>query len=299
MNSHLNGELGIPSRVWFGQGPGGLMQAHLAFGEATASLFLQGAHLCSYKPDGQTEQLWVSNTSHYEQSKPIRGGVPVCWPWFGAHTDSAAQPQHGFARNSAFEVLATHANEHHTSISLRLKMSETCSALAPDLTLEFSLQLAASLSMELLTFNNGSDTVPVGAALHTYFRVAKANVICIDEVTGLAYKDKTKAFSQFTQSDDLVVKGEIDRVYLDPPARVSLKDPGRQQCVSVSAWGNTDLVVWNPGPDVASAMPDFDNDGYTSMVCIEPAIALDNIIHLAPGERHALGQTLHVEPYRA
>ena len=292
MNKHLNQKFGLPGRVTFSTGQGALIEAHLQTNKAAASIYLYGAHICSYKPDGQTEVLWLSNSAKFKPGAAIRGGIPVCWPWFGACTSDAQMPQHGFARTSPFEVISTDANATETRIVLRRTGPSPAPQWDDKLHLEFEVRLSDSLWMELRSVNQGASPVPVGAALHSYFSVTNAAEARIDELTGLEFKDKTQGFARQLQAEELVVSGEVDRVYLHPPARVTLREPGSKPPLAINAWGHTDLVVWNPGPEVAAAMGDFDSDRYASMICIEPANALDNITQLAPGQEHRLGQAI-------
>ena len=122
--------------------------------------------------------------------------------------------------------------------------------------------------------------------------MSECQAISIPEVQGLNYLDKVENYARKPQAAPVSIVGEVDRVYLDPPPAVSFEDPQRPGTIAINAWGNTDLVVWNPGPAVAAAMADFDDEGYRSMVCIEPAIALDNRRLLAPQESFSVGQTI-------
>jgi D-hexose-6-phosphate mutarotase len=239
--------------------------------------------------------LWLSNSARYESGSAIRGGIPLCWPWFGAFADDTKMPQHGFARTSMFEVVATDADDTQARIVLR-KIGPSPAPLRQDnLHLEFELRLSDSLWMEIRSINRGPSTVAVGAALHSYFAVTDTRNVRIDELTGLAFKDKTQGFAQRLQAKDLVVSGEVDRIYLNPPARITLRETDSKRRIAIDAWGHTDLVVWNPGPEVAMAMSDFDSERYASMICIEPANALDNVSQLASGQQHRLGQNIRCE----
>lgn len=276
-------------------GLNGLLEIHLKYGQASLTLSQQGAQITSYKPDGHSELLWLSRTADFLPGKAIRGGIPLCWPWFGQHLDDSDQPQHGYARTSDFDLFASQADDQSTRVVLRLncpnpKWQESVNGLR----MEFEVRLSKHLWMEVRTINLSDKDIKVGAALHTYFQVANASGVQIPEIKGLDYKDKTRGFATFNQSEHLTVESETDRVYLNPPKVVSLVDPGQQQTLEIQTWGNTDLVVWNPWKDNACKMADFDDEGYTSMICIEPANALDNQVRLAPGEQHCLGKIIRL-----
>jgi len=288
----LNQQFRIADRVRFVQGRGALTQVQLQYANATASLYLQGAHIDSYKPNSAADLLWLSQSSKFEQGQPIRGGIPICWPWFGAPAQSTQGPQHGFARISEFDVVATNADANCTQIILQMRPAEPFPEWQGKVRLEVEVRLSGQLWIELRTKNIGTDAREVGAALHTYFSVSNVLDASISELTGLDYKDKVQNFSQHRQTQDLVVDSEVDRIYLEPPTTVHLLDPLAARSIAIQAWGNTDLVVWNPGKHKAAEMPDFDDDGYNSMLCIEPANALDNTIFLEPGQVHSLGKTI-------
>jgi len=275
------------------EGRGGLPEINMQFGDATLNLCLQGAHITSYKPDGKTELLWMSQSANFHSEKPIRGGIPLCWPWFGGHLEDSNEPQHGYARTSRFEIVSGNSDGGSTAIVLRLNPEESLrQEKQTGLRMEFEIRLSDQLWMEIKTTNVGDKPIRVGAALHTYFQVSDVGCIKIPQIQGLQYKDKIRNFRTFTQSEPLFVTAETDRVYLSPSEKVNLIDPGFERELSIQTWGNTDLVVWNPWIENARAMADFDNEGYSSMICIEPANALENKVKLEPGQQFWLGKSI-------
>lgn len=285
----------IPARVCFGEGRGGLPQVQLRTGAATSTVYLNGAHVCSYRPDGESEILWLSNNARFEPGAAIRGGIPICWPWFaqfGRNAPSTDTPMHGFARNSTFEVIATSADTDCASVVLRRHAPSAPAPWNDGLQLDVEIRLSDTLWMEVRTTNQGDSTVPIGAALHSYFAVSEVGNARIPELTGVEYLDKTRDYARTLQADDLVVAGEIDRIFLFSPEHVTLRDTRAHHRIVIRPWGHTDVVVWNPGPEVAAGMADVTLDGYAQMICIEPANALDNITRLEPGQQHKLGQII-------
>ena len=249
-----------------------------------------GAHITSYVPDGRSELLWMSSKAQFAPGQSIRGGIPLCWPWFGPHSEDGTQPQHGYARNSDFEVVSSTADDASTRLVLRLKSDH---AVRVGLQMDVEIRLSEQLWLEIKTTNTGSSPAYVGSALHTYFHVSEVRQIQIPELQGLQYKDKlNKAQALQDQSQPLKVQSEVDRVYLSPPQTVHLVDSGFSRNLEIKTWGNRDLVVWNPWIENAQAMADFDDEAYQSMICIEPANALDNQIELALGESYSLGKSI-------
>ena len=289
----LNKNFGLSNRLLFSESSTGLVTAELCFEQAKLELHLHGAHLTSYRPHDNHEVLWMSDTAVYQTGKAIRGGIPLCWPWFGAHANNPDRAQHGYARTSPFSVLSTSADAQASSIILALD-----SAAAPyeewqnSASLEVEIRLSDSLWMEMRTTNQSDSTLTVSNALHTYFRISSRDRISIPDVTGLTYLDKPQHYKKLQQTSAITINDEVDRVYLAPPMKVDLLDSGRQLTTSISSWGNHNLVIWNPGAANAKAMSDFDDQGFEQMLCIEPANALDQSINIKPGECHRLGQEI-------
>lgn len=269
----------------------GLPELVLEHRQSRVRLSLQGAHITAYSVEDD-DLLWLSRSARFERGKAIRGGIPLCWPWFGASLDDTAWPQHGFARTSQFRLVGQRNGVQETSVVLRLDDVHGTGDWQHAASLEVEIRLSDHLWMELRTTNLSDRERLVGAALHSYFRVSDCRTVSVPALTGLAYLDKPDGFARRTQDAPLHIDGEVDRVYLMPPRNVELIDPARPGHIAIDTWGSTDLVVWNPGPAVAASMRDFDDEGYRNMVCIEPALALDNRRRLAPGEHFAVGQTI-------
>jgi glucose-6-phosphate 1-epimerase len=285
----------MPAPVQIVEARPGLPEILLSYGGARARVSLQGAHITEYAPEGQDNLLWVSESARFAQGAAIRGGIPLCWPWFGANPDLPDRPQHGYARTRPFKLAAQKADSQQTAVVLELDASSDFPEWNGAARLEVEIRLSDRLWMELRTRNLAERELPLGVGLHSYFRVSDCRNVAVPAVTGLAYLDKPAGFQRRVQTVPLVIDGEVDRVYLDPPDSVRLIDPQRPGTVRIDAWGHSDLVIWNPGPSVARSMADFDDLGYRSMVCIEPALALDNRKRLAPGETFAVGQILELE----
>jgi D-hexose-6-phosphate mutarotase len=241
---------------------------------------------------GGDDLLWMSASARFAEGVAIRGGIPLCWPWFGASPDDVSWPQHGFARTRRFRLVSQRSDGQGTSVVLALEEPAAIPEWQGSASLEVEIRLSDCLWMELRTANTTDRDLLVGAGLHGYFAVSDSRHIAIPELTGLEYLDKPDAFARKRQTEAMSIEGEVDRVYLKPPRVVELIDPAHPRTVAIEAWGHTDLVVWNPGPQVAASLEDFDDDGYRRMVCIEPAIALDHRLRLAPGRTFAIGQTI-------
>ncbi|MEO6321357.1 MAG: D-hexose-6-phosphate mutarotase [Polaromonas sp.] len=265
----------------------------------TATLALQGAHLLSWVPTGQRDVLWLSPQS-LPQPAAIRGGVPVCWPWFARQGMPADALQHGPVRNLPWQISAIHAsNDDEVSLSL-----EPCErlALAPDLRVSLRITLGASLSQTLHTRNVGTQPFQLTQALHSYFAVGDAMQTGIEGITGLPYLDKLRGMAADIQRTPFAFDRACDRIYhhaaQDSPGksthRYTLTDRAWQRRIVIDTQGSQSVVVWNPGSEGARTMADVPDDDWQDFFCIEAANAGPDVIVLAPGAEHGLGQTLRI-----
>ena len=146
--------------------------------------------------------------------------------------------------------------------------------------------------MELRSRNLSEQLLTLSQALHSYFAISERAIVTVAALTGLEYLDKLQNYRQQQQSGAIEIDAEIDRVYLDPPTLIQLRDLGRELGTTIETWGNNNLVVWNPGAEKALRMTDYDDLGYRYMLCIEPANALSQSIIMQPGDCHRLGQRI-------
>ena len=285
----LNERFGLERRLRFVEGNSGMTKVELAFDQAKLELYLQGAHITRYQPAAGIEVLWMSDSALYQPGKALRGGIPLCWPWFGAHAHNSDLPQHGYARTSQFQINSTRADHQATSIILTLDAAQTP---LPDIALEFEIRLSDALWMEMRSQNLSASTLTLSNALHSYFAISNRQQVTIPSVTQLAYLDKPQNYRSQQQTCAITFDSEVDRVYQAPPARIDFFDQERNINTSIESWGNNNLVIWNPGEQKARQMNDFDDDGFEQMICIEPANALAQSVNLLPGEYHRLGQEI-------
>ena len=280
----------IDQRLTFRSGPGGLLHADVDAAGGRASLCLQGAQLTHFQPAAQAAPLlWLSPRARYAAQRPIRGGVPVCWPWFGAHASDASLPLHGYARVAPWELIDSACVDGVVQLTLRMRADDATRLVWPhDTPLELYVEVGDALSLELTTINADEVPVKLGEALHAYFTIGDVEQV---EVLGLAdtrYLDKTQGFAEARQSGPLRIAGETDRVYLDTEARCSIVDPLLQRRVVIDKSGSSSTVVWNPGEQRAADMADIGSAHWRGMLCVESANALANALTLQPGELHTL-----------
>jgi len=293
----LNDDFGIAGQLAFRNAGDGFIVIDIDNSHCTASVAMQGAHLMTWNPKkGQQPVIWMSPVARLGHGKSIRGGVPICWPWFGAHASESSFSGHGFARTVAWDVIATAAlDDGSTSISFRISdvKKDQWPHQAPA---EMHMILGATLEMELVTENKGEEAITVGDALHTYFCVSDVSKIAIHGLDGCEYLDKVGAPARRSQQGDITIRSEVDRIYFDQGQDVIIEDPGLERSIRIAKRNSHSTIVWNPWIEKCIGMGDFgSDDGYLGMVCVESANAADDVVQLAPGGKHSLWVRYSVE----
>jgi glucose-6-phosphate 1-epimerase len=290
---NLNRQFGIETSVNFCPGPGGLTVAQMRGAHGTAAIALHGGHVLDYAPEGQRPVLWLSQKAVFAPGKAIRGGIPVCWPWFGPHPDNPELPAHGFARNSLWAVTSTDASEHATSITLGLRDSDETRAVWPhSFGLAIEVTLAESLTVALTTKNTGESPIVCSAALHSYFAISNISSIEIMGLEGTKFRDQLDEERVKSEQSAITFEREVDRVYHDTSSECIIEDPSWGRRVRIAKSGSRSTVVWNPWIAKAARMSDFGDDEYRDMVCVETTNADDDTVTIAPGEIRTLTASL-------
>lgn len=274
---------------------GALVQMDIRTPLATARIYVDGAHVAQYQPAGAEPVLFLSRQSKLEPGTAIRGGVPICFPWFGPKQGDPGAKMHGFARTMDWELEST-AQEADGSVSvlLALRSSAATRVLWPhDFVLRHRVNVGAALRMTLEMENTGSAPCAYEAALHTYLAVSDVREVQVTGLEGASYLDKTDGFKLKTLGDaPLRFDAETDRVFPSHRGTCVLDDRGRKVVVEKS--GSDTTVVWNPWIAKAAAMTDFADDEWPRMLCIETANTGANAITLAPGAKHMMTATVRL-----
>lgn len=293
----LNQRFGISNHLKFTEIAGGLIAAEIKNQFASASIALQGAHLMTFQPQGHEPVIWLSKYAKFATGKSIRGGVPVCWPWFGPHATDAKLPGHGYARTVMWEVLETKAlPDGSTFISFGLIETEATRAQWPNpSSVKIEMTIGKSLRIELVTHNSGKQAFILGEALHTYFNISDVAQMTLLGLEGCDYLDKVGEPARRTQKNGIVIESEVDRVYVDTTADCIIEDRGLKRAIRIAKQGSRSTVVWNPWTEKADKMGDFGQDGHRGMLCVESANAFENVVNVAPGETHKLVVVYSVE----
>lgn len=274
----------------------GLKALRLTASGSEALVYLHGAHLASFRTSEHGELLWTSERAVYAPGKAIRGGVPLCFPWFGPHPTQSYLPAHGFARTREFRFEGSEMRGDNVVAELSLSSTEDTLPLFPHgFTARLRLTVGRELSVAFEVENTGANAFDYELALHTYLGVSDVRNV---EVSGLAdaiYDDKVSGERALRQGrEPLRFTGETDRVY-DSSARVTVLDLARKRRLVIDKTCSATTVVWNPWIDKAKRMADFGDDEWPGMLCIEAANTGSRRISLPPESRHTTTTIISAE----
>ncbi|MHB1063129.1 MAG: D-hexose-6-phosphate mutarotase [Georgenia sp.] len=284
----------LPDSVTISEGAGGLRHVDVTSPVATGEIYLHGAHVTAYTPAGQDPVIWMSKASMFEEERPIRGGVPICFPWFGGGRDPGMEPAHGFARLVEWDLVGADDVDGVITLTLRLTGEDVAGLPATQawphaFDATYTVTFGPELGLDLTVRNPGDRSYSFEEALHSYLHVKDVTVVTVDGLDGATYRDKAPGAGPepVTQSGAVTFAGETDRVYTSSGTAV-VRDPGLGRTLTVAKQGSANTVVWNPWVAKAAAMPDFDDDEWPTMVCVETANADVDAVTLEPGQSHTM-----------
>jgi len=296
--NNLEKKYGIPGMIKFMTGKSNLPIAEITSKNASAIVSLYGAHILNFRPNGQPDLLWMSNLSAFEEGKPIRGGIPICFPWFGPHESDSQKPLHGFARLSQWEVVGTSIlPEGDLQLQLILKDTPGTKLIwTHSFRVEMTIIVGDMLKVMLACVNSGKEVFTYSDALHTYFKVSDIANVRLHGFKGYSYYDGLEDGAIKTQSEDLLlINKEESRRYFEFTNECIIEDLGYSRKIHVNKNGSRVTLVWNPWAETAKKIPDMQDDGYRNMICVEAVNANNDIILLKPGESHVLTTVLSLE----
>jgi D-hexose-6-phosphate mutarotase len=282
----------------FKNGKGDIPVVEVRNYHSSAVISLHGAHVLSWIPKGQEEVIWVSDDAKFAPGKSVRGGIPICWPWFGAHESNKSFPAHGFARTVYWDVISTEALEDgDTRITFSTRpLPENEAMWPPQTTVQYQVTVGKKLHMELMTHNEGSENITIGQALHTYFKVGDIGKVLVHGLDDTVYLDKMENFARKHQHGPVVIDREVDRIYLDTITDCVIEDNTLKRNIVINKCGSHSTVVWNPWIETANKMGDLGVDGYRKMLCVESCNAAEDVVDIPPGKAHHLLVQYSIEP---
>lgn len=294
----LDRQFGIPGVAKIGEGNGGMPRVRItsAFGEG--EIYLHGAHVTSWKPAGGTEVLFLSSKSRWEDGQAIRGGIPICFPWFRAKANSPEAPAHGFVRTKAWQLESIVENVQNGSgvtVSMSTASDERTQRWWPgEFRLIYRATFGRELRLELVCTNTGKTPLRLEEALHTYNRVADIAQARVQGLDGVHFLDNTDSNKEKTQSGDVNITSKTDNAYLNTQSAVDLLDTDLRRRIRMSKANSMTTVVWNPWDDGAKGMRDLGDGEWRQFVCVEASNILGFAVDVAPGQEHSVTAVLSV-----
>jgi glucose-6-phosphate 1-epimerase len=287
----LNARFALDGRLRFVTGRGGFANAVIDTGRASATVSLYAGQVLAWRPRGVAHGvLFLGDRAYFEAGKAIKGGIPVCWPWFGPDPQGKGRPAHGVARISAWEALDTAALEDG---ALRLALGLTPDArtrglLDGDITARLDITVGDTLRLALTTHNRGDEAIALTQALHTYFAVGDIAGTRVRGLEDRTYIDKVDGGRERIQTGAVTISAEVDRIYTGVDRDLEIVDTALDRVIRIHAEGSRSAVVWNPWQAIAARMADLADTDYRRMLCVETANAGPDGVTLAAGARHTL-----------
>jgi glucose-6-phosphate 1-epimerase len=266
----------------------GLEVVELATPASTCTIALHGAQVLTFAPRGDRDWLWVSDRANFQVGKALRGGIPICFPWFGPHGDRPDLPSHGFARTRIWRLAGVDVvNGAGVRAALELASdAETLRAFPHPFQARLAITAGEELELAFQVENTGEAPFSFEVALHTYFAVSAASAAAVEGLGNCAYVDKVAGGAPRVQeAAPIRFEGEVDRVY-ERGGRVALTDPSRARPLLISTRDAGSTVVWNPGAAKARTLADMSPEAFEGFVCVETGNVGDRRVMLGPGARH-------------
>jgi glucose-6-phosphate 1-epimerase len=293
--AELNRRFGIPGAAQIIEGNSGLAKVHVTSARATGEMYLHGAHVTSWKPRGAEEVLFVSSQSQWKAGRAIRGGVPICFPWFADKSDDRAAPAHGFVRTKAWLLESVVETADAVTVTMFTESDESAKKWWPfDFHLVHRATFGSELSLELVVTNRGGNSLRFEEALHTYLRLGHIEKTCLQGLNTVHYIDKTDSNREKIQDGAIVVVSETDRIYLNTQHDVEVEDEVLHRRLRVAKENSLTTVIWNPWVQKARAMSDLGDEEWTQMVCVETSNVSAFAVDLSPGQQHKMKAIIRV-----
>jgi glucose-6-phosphate 1-epimerase len=276
-------------------GNGGLAKVRINSPAASAEIYLHGAQVTSWKPAGAEEVIFLSEHSRWEDGRAIRGGIPICFPWFRAKADDPKAPAHGFVRTKAWQLESITRDGGAVTVTMSTASDESTRKWWPgEFRLVHRVTVGSGLKLELAVTNTGTTALRPEEALHTYHRVGHAENIHLAGLDGVTYLDNTDSNREKIQHGDVVLTAQTDSAYMNTQHAIELVDPELRRRILIAKENSLTTVVWNPWREGAQALSDLGGDEWQQMICAEASNILGFAVHLAPGQQHTMRANIRV-----
>ncbi|SFL79524.1 D-hexose-6-phosphate mutarotase [Nitrosomonas communis] len=296
--AQLNRDHGIAGQVEFFEGQGGFPFIRVKNAKSSALISVYAGQVLSFQPAGKTDDLmFLSQKAYYQAGKAIKGGIPICWPWFGPDPEEKGRAAHGFVRNRMWDVIETSVTANgDTQVVLGLTDTPETQAIWPHaFILRLEIIVGETLNLVLVTRNTGDQAFSITQAFHTYFSVGDIHQIRVSGLEGRQYLDKADGGQQKMQSGAVTISSEVDRIYLDVLDDIIVHDPALKRRIYIASQGSQTAVVWNPWAKISAEMADLQDDDYLRMLCVETTNAATDRITIQPGSEFRLVANYRIE----
>ena len=291
--AELGRRLGIPGVARICEGNGGLPKIQITGSQAEGEIYLHGAQVTSWKPTGNNEVLFLSTKSRWQEGQAIRGGIPICFPWFRAKADDPKAPAHGFARTRSWKLESIVQEERGVLVSMSLGSDEQTRRWWPaEFRLLYRVVFGPELILEFACTNTGKTNLQFEEALHTYNRVADVANVRLQGLDRVQYLDNTDSNTEHVQHGDVKIASATDNAFVGTQNDVDLIDPELHRRIRLKKANSVTTVVWNPWREGAARLADLGDGEWTQFLCVEASNILTASVSLAPGEEHKMMASL-------
>lgn len=291
----LNRRFGIPDIARVSEGSGGLLRVDITSPLAHGEMYLHGAHVTSWRPAGSEEVLFLSSKSRWEEGQAIRGGIPICFPWFRGKADDPHAPAHGFVRTRSWQLYSMVENNGGVTVTMFMESDEQTRRWWPaEFRLAHRVTFASELKLELVCINTGQAPFRFEEALHTYNRVADVGTVCLRGLDGTGFLDNTDSNNQKTQLGDVIISSQTDNAFINTRTAVDLLDPELRRRIRLKKANSSSTVVWNPWQEGARSLRDLGDGEWKQFLCVEASNIMGEAVTVAPAQEHTISAVLSV-----
>ena len=291
----LDRRFGIPGIARVTEGHGGLARVDISSPLAQGEIYVHGSQVTSWRPAGTEAVLFLSAKSRWQEGQAIRGGIPICFPWFRAKADDPQAPAHGFARTRSWQIESIVPTSAGVTVSMLLDSDEQTRHWWPaEFRLLYRATFGSELSLELVCTNTGTTPLSFEEALHTYNRVADINHVRLQGLDGTQFLDNTDSNKEKTQFGEMIVASQTDNAFINTKHTVDLLDPKLRRRIRLRKTNSNTTVVWNPWQEGARGLKDLGEDEWKQFLCVEASNIIGAEVTLDPGQEHTMSAVLSV-----
>src|SRR5580693_2741981 len=273
----------------------GLPKVRVTAPQCSGEMHLHGAQVTSWEPAGVEEVIFLSQRASWAEGKAIRGGIPICFPWFRAKSDDPHAPAHGFVRTRIWRLESIEHNGDDITVSMSTESDADSHRWWPaDFRVLQRVTFGSELKLEFTVSNTGASPFRFEEALHAYFRVGDVRRVSIRGLDGVTYLDNTDSNKRKNQQGDVMISSPTDNAYVNTEGSLQLFDPALNRRIKIAKQNSRTTVIWNPWAEGARALSDLEEDTWQQMVCVEASNILEDAVDLAPNGNHTMSVTMAV-----